>query len=71
MATNIATATTFVVVSIVEVLMNKIELPISIPLNDWTIKREIIAGNKDDQIKLRSVSAPILEIICKMVHKTP
>ena len=36
----------FVVASIVEVLMNKIALWISIRGNDWTAKSEIISGNE-------------------------
>ena len=37
---------TFVVPSIVEVLMNKIALWISISVNDWTAESEIISNNE-------------------------
>ena len=40
---------TFVVPSIVELLMNRIALWISIHANDWTAERAIIASNERDQ----------------------
>ena len=36
---------TFVVPSIVQVIMNKMALCISILANDWTVEREVIACN--------------------------